>query len=257
VGETQVQAQTLLAGLAVVLRQQLKEAAHTLFNPAQSEQGDQGLGLAHATGHRPHKRDGEMGSAVDLLERNAEQIAVAEGGGFVEVAVGERLTKGFIGTGQSENQIITMLSDAAQLDHATGHEPDVIAQQRHAATSRHVHKVAALICIFQAGANTLLAVGSEDHRAVLRRLGDDCMERHRRWRQSSGSHSVKGCLASPGSMQDPYRPCLACRGHRMPTINLQTPQGCLQVLAACPTDQLPMRATAARALRSSSSRRGT
>ncbi|MEY3751433.1 MAG: hypothetical protein RLZZ186_1852, partial [Cyanobacteriota bacterium] len=40
--------------------------------------------------------------------RQAEQIAVADGGGFVEIDVGEGFTKQFIGAGQAQEQIVAL-----------------------------------------------------------------------------------------------------------------------------------------------------
>ena len=178
-GEAQVEAQALLAGLAVVLSEQLEEAAHPILDAAQTKQGDQGLRLAHAAGHRLDQHHRQVGCALDLLDRQTQQVAISEGDRFVEINVGERLAERFIGAGQTEHQIVAVLRDAAELHHAAGHQPEVIAQQRHTAASSHMHEIAALVGVFEAVAQSFLAAGSEDHRAVVRRLAENCMEQHR------------------------------------------------------------------------------
>ena len=179
-GQAQVEAQTLFTGLAIVLSQQLKEAADPIFDPTQTQQGDQRLRLAHATGHGSHQGDRQVGCGIHFVQGDAEQVAVAEGDGLVEINVGERFTERLIRTGKAEHQIFTLFGDATQLDHAAADEPDVLTQQWNPATGRQMHKVAALVGLFKAGPETIRAAGCEDHRAVVRRLARNCMEQHER-----------------------------------------------------------------------------
>jgi anti-sigma regulatory factor (Ser/Thr protein kinase) len=149
VGEAQVEPQALVAGLAVFLRQQLQEAAHAIFDAAQPQQGDQGLRLAHAAGHGLHQGHGQVGGRLHLIQGEAEQIAVAQGRGLVEIEVGERFAEGFVGARQGQEQILALLIHATQLHHAAGHQPHVVAQQGHLAAGAEVHQVAPLEGVLQ------------------------------------------------------------------------------------------------------------
>ena len=165
-GQAQVEAQAVLAGLSVLLGEQLQEAAHPIFHPAQSEQGDQGLGLTGAADQGQHQGAGQMGGLLDLLHRQAEQIAIAQGRGLVEVQIAEGLAEGFIRTGNSQENIFSLLIHRAQLDHAARHQPNVVAQHRHAATGGQGDQIAPLKGVFEHSAKTRGTARRENHGAV-------------------------------------------------------------------------------------------
>ena len=145
-----------------------------------AHQGQQGLGLAVAAGERLEQQRRQLRIADDLVPAQAEQIAGHQGGCFESLLAGERFAEGFIGTDQPEQQGVPLLADGAELDHAATHQPDVLPEQRNATAGSQMHEVAALVGVFESGAKTVLAAWSEHHRAVVRRLAQNCMERHRR-----------------------------------------------------------------------------
>ena len=149
VGELDIQAQALVAGLAVIIGEQFEKAAYPIFDAAQTKQTQHGLALAVAHAHALEQGHGQVGGGGDFIAGEAEQVALTQGGGLVDLHVGEGIAEGFIRTCQTQQELITLHRDGAQLDHATHHQPDTLFEQGHPASRRQMHQTALLVAGLQ------------------------------------------------------------------------------------------------------------
>ena len=60
VGETQIELQPLVTGLAIIFRQEFQKTTNPIFNPTQSLQGDQAFRLTHQAGHGPYQSHSQV-----------------------------------------------------------------------------------------------------------------------------------------------------------------------------------------------------
>ncbi|MFN9960273.1 MAG: hypothetical protein ACK55I_44890, partial [bacterium] len=126
--------------LAVIAGEQLQEAAHALLNPTQPHQGQQGLALALALNHRLQQGGSQGRVLLDLTAGEAEQIGGHQGARLLGLHPCQGITEGFVGARQAEQQIVAVDRDRPQLDHAAHDQPDVLAQQGHAAAGGQAHE---------------------------------------------------------------------------------------------------------------------
>ena len=77
--------------------------------------------MAHAAGGSPQQGHGQVWGLFNLIEAEAEQIAVGQGGGLVGLHIAHRLAEGFVRSGQTEQQLVAVDGNGAQFHHPPHH----------------------------------------------------------------------------------------------------------------------------------------
>jgi uncharacterized RmlC-like cupin family protein len=205
-GEAKVEAQALVAGLAVVAGDQLQETAHPLLDPAQGHQRKQGLALAVAVADRLQHGDGEAGIGLDLGEGQAEQVAVAEGAGLEGLDTAEGITEGLVGASKTKQQFIAVDRDRPELHHAAHHQPNVVAEQGHLTAGGEMNQAAALIAGFEQMAEGVTVAGftgGREHHEQVPAMTIKLYGAAPAARPRQGSDLVKAALRGGGNPADP------------------------------------------------------
>ena len=143
-GEAQIQAQSLITGLAVILGKQLKKAPNSLFNATKTQKRKQILRLAVTEHNSSQEIIGKGLSLSNLAHRQTEKIRVGERDGFIGLHRAQGLTKGFVGPCQAQQQLIAMHRHGAKLHHPIHNKPQPVFVKWDNVSCREVQTISIL-----------------------------------------------------------------------------------------------------------------